>query len=734
MPFNKLNLNLTKLFSIVFFVMLLFSCEENKNNYFKIKIIDAETNRGLPMVGLIPLSQVKYYSDSNGLIAFNEIGLMNKNVYFEISSEGYEYPLNMEGKRSVTLFCNAGDSIVIKLRRKNVAERLYRSTGLGIYRDSQLLNEDLPIENPIINAEIIGQDSNLATIYKGKIFWVWGDTFLPPHYNGNFSVSAATSLLPEQGGLDPNKGVNYEYFVDKNGKSKPMIKLTKPGYIWFDWITSIKDVEGNEKLVAKYANVNSYFENYERGIAIYNDEKQIFENYKSIPEWISEQHTCQHPFIGVEDGQRFMYITAEFNFLKVKHEIQELASPNNYYAFTCLKEGAKFDLLNPQLDRDKTGKLLYDWKLNTEAIGLTKQEQLISKGHIKPAEAWIQLTDINTGEKIKWIGRGSIYWNAFRKKWILISGGVDIWFSEADSPIGPWVYAKKIVEHRSFLYNPTQHPFLDQNGGKEIFFEGTFTKFLSKEEKVPRYDYNQLFYKLSFEDEQTFLPSPVYKVDNQYLLREHLKSDISKNEIEEIGFYAMQPCRKTEGLIPIYQYNDRLSLNGENPIFYAVPNTMDNTNKFIGTWETSLNFAHFDNTFNVTVKKKGGQLIATSNKNNFKISTVSILNDSINLTINHTEGMYLLKGGVKDGKIYGSWKIGPEKGNWEGSITTKKWWALYSDSLIALYEFINNSDIYYSTNPKPKPGFTRSEKPICKVWKNPTTQILTSFDIKQVVK
>jgi hypothetical protein len=136
----------------------------------------------------------------------------------------------------------------------------------------------------------------------------------------------------------------------------------------------------------------------------------------------------------------------------------------------------------------------------------------------------------------------------------------------------------------------------------------------------------------------------------------------------------------------------------------------------------------------VTVKKKGGQLIATSNKNNFKISTVSILNDSINLTINHTEGIYLLKGGVKDGKIYGSWKIGPEKGNWEGSITTKKWWALYSDSLIALYEFINNSDIYYSTNPKPKPGFTRSEKPICKVWKNPTTQILTSFDIKQVVK
>ncbi|RIA08578.1 hypothetical protein OE09_0397 [Flavobacteriaceae bacterium MAR_2010_72] len=718
-------------FSIFTVLFLLSSCNKSQNSYFKIKVVDSETSKGVPLVGLIPLTQVKYYTDSNGFIAFNESGLMDKEVYFEISTEGYEYPLSEEGKRAITLFCKAGDSVIVKLRRKNVAERLYRSTGLGIYRDSKLLGETIPIENPIINAEVLGQDSNLATVYNNEIFWVWGDTFLPSNYNGNFSVAAATSLLPEQGGLNPNVGVNYNYFVDETGKSKPMIKLTKPGYVWFDWIASIKDENGTEKLVAKYANVNSYFANYERGIAIYNDENQQFENHKAIPEWMSEQHTCQHPFFGLEDDQEFMYLTTEFNFLKVKPTLNDLASPENYYAFTCLKEGSKFNGENPELERDSNGNLIYDWKLNTDAIDFKKQQQLITNGQISKEEAWLQLTNINTGETIERIGRGSIYWNEFRQKWILICGDVDIWFAEADSPIGPWVYAKKIVEHKSFLYNPTHHPFLDQNGGKDIFFEGTFTKFFSDEEKVPRYDYNQLFYKLSLEDEQTFLPSAVYKVNNQYDFRDNLSLNVTINDIEEIGFYALQPHQNVEGLIPIYQSEDKnLSLSGNNPLFYAVPNDIDENKKFLGTWETKVDFPHFNNTFNITIKEENDKLIAISNKEDFKISKFQIKNDSINLTFVHPEGIYDLKANVKNGKLNGNWKIGSYKGKWEGTITSKKWWALYSDALVNLYEFKNDDSVYYSTMLEPKKGFTRQSVPICKVWNNPNSKVITSFNIK----
>ena len=92
--------------------------------------------------------------------------------------------------------------------------------------------------------------------------------------------------------------VNYHYFENEKGQSRPMIHLKSPGYVWFDWIMNFKDDNGEEQLVVKYANVNYYFGNYERGIAVFNDEKQIFEDYKSVPEWLPEGHTCHHPFIG----------------------------------------------------------------------------------------------------------------------------------------------------------------------------------------------------------------------------------------------------------------------------------------------------------------------------------------------------------------------------------------------------------------------------------------------------
>lgn len=723
-----INKNLLFKLSLLFLMILFFSCKKTESPYFKIRVIDQETKLGVPMVGLVPLSQEKYYTDSNGFIAFREPGLMNKKVYFEVLSEGYEYPLSLEGKRSVNLFCKPGDSVVVKVRRKSVAERLYRSTGLGIYRDSKLLEEDIPIENPLINAEVLGQDSNLATLYRGKIFWVWGDTFLPPHYNGNFSVAAATSLLPQDGGLDPNMGVNYKYFVNNNGESKSMIKLKKPGYVWFDWIATLKDKEGNEKLYAKYANVNAYFQNYERGIAIFNDDKELFESYKNIPQWLDETHTCHHPFKGFENEKEFIYFTSVFDFKKVEAKIEKVVSPNDYYAFTCLKEGTKFDPDNVQLDRDSNGKLIYGWKRNSDPIGIRNQENLIASGKIDPHEAWLQLTDITTGDRVTEISRGSISWNSFRKKWIMISGAKDIWFSEADTPLGPWVYARKVAQHKSFFYNPTHHSFLDQNGGKDIFFEGTFTKFLSEEERVPGYDYNQLVYKLSLDNTQVYLPSAIYKVKDQYHFAENLNRD--SIDIEEISFFAMPPDREIEGLIPVYQSKDKLlSLVGNKILFYAVPRDTEERNKFLGTWETQLDFPHFDNTFNITIKKENENFAATSNKKDFMITKFDLKADSINITITHPLGVYELEANTSGGNLDGTWSDGSINGKWEGTLTSKKWWGLFSDSLVDLYEFSNGNEVYYSSGLKPKKGFKKASKPLCKVWKNPSSQIITGFDI-----
>jgi hypothetical protein len=47
---------------------------------------------------------------------------------------------------------------------------LYRITGQGIYLDSVLLGLPVPLGEPVLNAEVMGQDTVLATPYQGRIF------------------------------------------------------------------------------------------------------------------------------------------------------------------------------------------------------------------------------------------------------------------------------------------------------------------------------------------------------------------------------------------------------------------------------------------------------------------------------------------------------------------------------------------------------------------------------------
>ena len=114
-----------------------------------------------------------------------------------------------------------------------------------------------------------------------------------------------------------------------------------------------------------------------------------------------------------------------------------------------------------------------------------------------------------------------MYWNEYRKRWVMIVCEIfgtsvlgEIWYAEADTPLGPWVYARKIVTHDNYtFYNPKQHPFFDKDGGRIIYFEGTYTQHASRAtpDQTPRYDYNQIMYKLDLADPRLVLPVPVYQ-------------------------------------------------------------------------------------------------------------------------------------------------------------------------------------------------------------------------------
>ena len=148
-----------------------------------------------------------------------------------------------------------------------------------------------------------------------------------------------------------------------------------------------------------------------------------------------------------------------------------------------------------------------------------------------------------------------MYWNEYRQRWVMImleSWGTsmlgEIWFAEADTPIGPWLYARKVVTHDKYsFYNPKQHPMFDRENGRVIFFEGTYTHtFSGNTEQTPRYDYNQIMYRLDLADERLALPVPVYRTGDSKGEGQGLQMRTSADSVPErshVAFFALN--RKT---------------------------------------------------------------------------------------------------------------------------------------------------------------------------------------------
>jgi hypothetical protein len=105
---------------------------------------------------------------------------------------------------------------------------------------------------------------------------------------------------------------------------------------------------------------------------------------------------------------------------------------------------------------------------------------------------------------------GSIAWNPKRQRWVTIfmqkfgkpSAFGELWYAEADSPLGPWGTTIKVLSHENYtFYNPRIHPEFSTDKSATLFFEGTYTiQFSAAKQATPRYDYNQILYSLDLDD------------------------------------------------------------------------------------------------------------------------------------------------------------------------------------------------------------------------------------------
>jgi hypothetical protein len=328
----------------------------------------------------------------------------------------------------------------------------------------------------------------------------------------------------------------------------------------------------------------------ERGFMRYNDDKQIFEKVAEF-DVNAPVRPGGHPFKCPAGDVEYVWFPAPFPLVRVRANAEAYLDLRQYEAWSPLKEGSRIDA--PAIDRDASGRIRYAWRSNTPALERKHQDELIDTGLMKPEEAWIHLQDVDTGKAVI-AHAGSVYWNDFRRRWITIRCEAmgssmlgETWYAEADTPLGPWVYARKIVTHdRYSFYNPKQHPVFDREDGRVIYFEGTYVNtFSGNPDKTPRYDYNQIMYRLDLADSRLALPVPVYRlVGTDAMVRWGTACDVGAERGEsEVAFFALD--RSREDAVPVfadYLPNGGVSLTiGSRagppdaqiaePCFYALP-------------------------------------------------------------------------------------------------------------------------------------------------------------------
>jgi hypothetical protein len=481
-----------------------------EQGWHEIQVVDSRTGRGVPLVELETVDHLRFVTDSAGRVAFREPGLMNQTVFFFVRSYGYEMTpdgFGMAGRRIET---RPGGKTVLEVERVNVAERMYRITGAGIYRDSVLLGKPVPLAEPLLNAQVLGQDGAQTAIYRGKLYWFWGDTARLSYPLGNFRTTGAVSDLPTSGGLNPADGVNLRYFTGPEGFVKQMCPLEpRDGLVWMDGLLVVSDERGRERLVAHFMRLKGLGEMLEHGLAVFKDEKEEFDRLASFK--FEEQWQCPrgHSFRHREADSEFFYFCTPFPNVRVKADLAALVDSASYEAWSCIADDSDADPKKARLERDGDGRPVYRWTREAPPVGPKEEQEFIQAGLMDPGEARFLPSDIETGKPVQ-MHSGTVRWNPWRKRWILIAvqiGGDksflgEVWYAESPEALGPWRRARKIVTHNRYtFYNPVHHDFFDEAGGRLIYFEGTYSNsFSGNPDFTPRYDYNQIMYRLDLSD------------------------------------------------------------------------------------------------------------------------------------------------------------------------------------------------------------------------------------------
>jgi hypothetical protein len=438
---------------------LLFTLPARSAEPCRIEVVERGTGWAVPLVELRTTHHARFVSDNAGLIAFDLPELMNRETWFSITGHGYEVPRDGFGLRGVRLRPEPGKTLRIEVHRSIIAKRLGRLTGAGLFAESQKLGLDLDWPE----SGIVGSDSVQNAVHQGKLFWAWGDTLVPNYPLGIFDMSSATTPLRPLSSFEPPVRLRLDYFKNTNGVPRGVAVMPGSGPTWVTGYASLTDKAGHSRLIGTYRKIRNHLEVYQSGLCVWNDSAKSFDQLRVL-------------------------------WTKSEKEPNQLPAPDGHPARWKDPQGKEWVLFGNPLPVMRCPATFEAWQNSSTWEVLKAQSSFVSAADassVKPHS-------------------GSIAWNGYRKRWVTIfvqsfgkpSVFGEVWYAEANAPTGPWGKAVKILTHENYtFYNPRLHPEFTAEGSPILIFEGSYTEeFANHPEPTPRYNYNQILYRLDLDD------------------------------------------------------------------------------------------------------------------------------------------------------------------------------------------------------------------------------------------
>ena len=423
----------------------------------RIEVVEKGSGWPVPLIELRTTHHLRFITDNAGVIAFDAPELMGIPTWFDVIGHGYEVPKDGFGMRGVRLTPEPGKTLRVEVTRINIARRMGRLTGGGLFAESQRLGSEMAWKD----SGILGSDSVQNAVHRGRLFWAWGDTTLPGYPLGIFDMSSATTEPQPLVSMEPPLRLKLDYFTDEKGKARGVAKMPGSGPTWVTAYVSLPDKNGTSHLVGSYVKIRPPMDAYESGLCVWNDGTRSFEQLRVL--WTKSESAPKQP--PMPEGHPVFWKGDGKDWVLFGNPLPTLRCPATFEAW---QDASTWEVLKPQ-------------------------ESLVD------AE----------GVKVK-PHSGSMAWNDFRKRWVTVfmqnfgkpSVFGEIWYAEAKAPTGPWGAAVKILTHENYtFYNPRLHPEFTPAGSPVLFFEGTYTMlFADHALPTPRYDYNQILYRLDLDD------------------------------------------------------------------------------------------------------------------------------------------------------------------------------------------------------------------------------------------